>query len=187
MGDFNDLYRVLGNIPHLMAKAERNTLKKGAAVVMGAAKKKLGTYQGESGEYPAWKPLKPYTVARKYTIKSGDNKGFFNKKGLKLLKQKGGWKVGTSDDSPLVDSGHLRQAITTDQKEINKGLVYVGVASGSSNSKKGDPGSYAAAHEFGHEPKNIPARPFLRPALHENRDQIKEIAKKEIIKSLRRL
>ncbi|AIG27422.1 hypothetical protein EGH10_20925 [Brevibacillus laterosporus] len=185
MGDFNDLYRVLGNIPHLMAKAERNTLKKGAAVVMGAAKKKLGTYQGESGGYKAWVKLKPETVRKKHMSKT--KAGALTRAGKRYKEKHGAWGAGGNDDSPLVDSGSLRQAITTDEKQINKGVAYVGVASGSSDSKKGDPGSYAAAHEFGYEPKNIPARPFLRPALHENRDQIKEIAKKEIIKSLRRL
>nr|WP_236871049.1 HK97-gp10 family putative phage morphogenesis protein [Brevibacillus laterosporus] len=113
--------------------------------------------------------------------------GALTRAGKRYKKKHGSWGAGGNDDSPLVDSGQLRQALTADEKQINKGVVYVGVASGKSDSKKGDPGSYAATHEFGYEPKNIPARPFLRPALHENRDQIKEIAKKEVIKSLRRL
>lgn len=187
MAGFDDLFRVLSSIPERVDRAEKQALKKGAAIVMGRAKKKLGTYQGESGGYPAWKPLKPYTVARKYTIKSGPNKGFFNKKGLKLLRQPGGWKVGTSADAPLVDTGHLRQAITTDDSDLNKGVMYVGVAAGTSEKGKGSPGDYAAAHEFGYAPKNIPPRPFLRPALHESKDDIKQELVKQLQNELRKM
>ncbi|QDX91072.1 hypothetical protein EEL30_00910 (plasmid) [Brevibacillus laterosporus] len=185
MGDFNDLYRALGNIPNLMAKAEKNALKKGASIVMGAAKEKLGTYQAGSGGYKSWVKLRPETIRKKHMSKT--KAGALTRAGRKYMKKHGSWGAGGNDDSPLVDSGHLRQAITTDEKQIKKGVVYVGVATGKSNSKKGDPGSYAATHEFGLEAKNIPARPFLRPALHENKAKIKEIAKKEVVKQIRRL
>lgn len=94
---------------------------------------------------------------------------------------------GTNDDAPLVDTGHLRQAVTTDTKDIDKGTVYVGVASGKKDSKGNSPGIYAAAHEFGYAPKNIPARPFLRPAAYESREDIRndiaEAVKEELWKT----
>ncbi|MGF9909484.1 hypothetical protein [Brevibacillus porteri] len=188
MAGFDELFRALNSIPKQVDTATKRGLKRGATQVMRKAKEKLGSYQGESGPYPAWKHLKPYTVARKYTVKSGANKGFFNKKGLKLLRQPGGWRVGSTADAPLVDSGHLRQAITTDDSDLNSdGVMYVGVASGSSSDGKGAPGDYATAHEFGSATRNIPPRPFLRPALHESHEAIKKAVTDELLKGLRRL
>ncbi|KKX52567.1 MULTISPECIES: HK97-gp10 family putative phage morphogenesis protein [Brevibacillus] len=188
MAGFDTLFRALNSIPKEVDAATKRGLKRGAAKVMKKAKEKLGSYQSESGPYPSWKHLKPETVARKYTVKSGPNKGFFNKKGLKLLRQPGGWRVGSSADAPLVDSGQLRQAITTDDSDLkSEGVMYVGVASGAGENGNGGPGDYAAAHEFGSGPKNIPARPFLRPALYESQDEIKEAVTTELLKGLRRL
>lgn len=188
MAGFDQLFKALNSIPKQVDAATKRGLKRGATKVMRKAKEKLGSYQSESGPYPAWKNLKPDTVARKFTVKSGPNKGFFNKKGLKLLHQPGGWRVGSSADAPLVDTGLLRQAITTDDGDLNsKGIMYVGVASGGGEPGKGDPADYAAAHEFGYAPKNIPERPYLRPALHESQDAIKEAVTSELIKGLRQL
>lgn len=45
---------------------------------------------------------------------------------------------------------------------------------------------YARAHEFGYEPRNLPARPFLRPSLADpgNRKQILNILTENINKAL---
>jgi phage gpG-like protein len=185
MGGFNDLFKALSTIPEGVEKATQKGLKRGAVIVMGKAKQKLGTYQPASGGYPAWKLLSPLTVARKYTIKSGQHKGFLNKKGVELAHQPGGWKVGSTADGPLVESGHLRQAITTDDSDLSHGVMYVGVAAGSPDQGKGSPGDYAAAHEFGYAPKNIPPRPYLRPALEESKEQIKEEVTKALLEGLR--
>ncbi|UED72152.1 hypothetical protein [Brevibacillus sp. HD3.3A] len=188
MAGFDDLFKALKGIPNQVDAAAKRGLKRGAAQVMKKAKQKLGTYQAASGPYPAWKHLKPYTVAMKYTVKSGPNKGFFNKKGMKLLRQQGGWRVGSSADAPLVDRGHLRQAITTDDSDLSSdGVMYVGVGSGSDKKGKGSPGDFAAAHEFGYAPGNLPARPFLRPALHESKDAIKDAVVSELLKEMRKL
>jgi phage gpG-like protein len=171
--DFNGLFQVLSSIPDGVQRATEQGLRKSAVIVMKRAKSKFGTYQPASHGYPAWPKLKPTTVARKYTIKSGVLKGFLNKKGVELLHQPGGWKVGNSGvDAPLIDTGHLRNAITTDETEIRSGTVYVGVAKGGGGKGSGSTAG-AAAHEFGYAPKGIPARPYLRPALEESREEIR--------------
>jgi len=188
LADFSDLYKALSSIPGGVDRATKKGLKKGAARVMGKAKKKLGTYQPASGGYPAWPKLKPETVKRKHMSQSGKNKGKLTGAGKKYIVKHGSWGAGGNDDAPLVGiAGHLKQAITTDDSQLDsKGVMYVGVAAGSGTQGKGSPGDYAAAQEFGYAPKKIPPRPYLRPALHESKEEIKEDVAKELMHELRR-
>lgn len=63
--------------------------------------------------------------------------------------------------------------------DVSKGIVYIGVAGGSGG-KGSSPAKYASAHEFGSAKKNIPPRPYLRPSIFENKEQIEEDIKKAI-------
>ncbi|UED70691.1 HK97 gp10 family phage protein [Brevibacillus sp. HD3.3A] len=186
MGSFNDLFKALGSIPQHADDACKRGLKRGAAIVMGKAKKKLGSYQAGSGSYAAWVKLKPETVRKKHLSKT--QAGKLTQAGKKYLRQHGSWGAGGDADAPLVDTGHLRQAITIDDHSLrSSGVVYVGVAAGNKDQGKGNPGDYAAAQEFGYAQKNIPPRPFLRPALHESKDEIREQIKRELQREMRRL
>lgn len=187
MGGFEDLFKALSSILLAVDTATKKGLKRAAVIVMGRAKGKLGAYQQSSGAYPAWVKLDPETVRRKHLTSSGK----VSQAGKKYLKIHGSWGSGGNDDAPLVDSGHLRQAITTDYSQLDHGIAYVGVASGSGEPGKGSVADYAAIHEFGgltgkgHK-VHIPARPFLRPSLEESKEQIKEEVKKALLEELRK-
>ena len=94
---------------------------------------------------------------------------------------------GTADDSPLVNTGHLRAAITTDESQITQGNIYIGVVKGKA-SKKGKKASaiatYGAAQEYGSAKRNIPPRPYLRPSVVENKEEIAEDIKNGIAEML---
>ena len=51
--------------------------------------------------------------------------------------------------------------------------LYVGVA-------EGNVATYGAAHEYGSAKRNIPPRPYLRPSVVENKEQIAEDIKNGI-------
>ncbi|WP_027416212.1 phage virion morphogenesis protein [Aneurinibacillus terranovensis] len=182
MAGFEELFRALGEIPDGIDNAMKKGLKKGAVIVMKRAKLKLGTYQ------PGWPALKPETVRKKHMSKT--QAGRLTRAGRRYLREHGSWGTGGNDDSPLVDKGHLKQAITTDFSELDQGVAYVGVAAGS-----GENGSstadYAKIHEFGgmagrgHR-VHVPARPFLRPSLEESKEQIKDAVAQAIVEELRR-
>ncbi len=54
-----------------------------------------------------------------------------------------------------------------------EGIREIKVNSGSNFSARiGSRVPYAAAHEFGYPPRNLPARPYLRPALNASKDNI---------------
>jgi phage gpG-like protein len=184
LSNFADLFKALQDIPDAMNRAQRKAMKRSAAIVMGVAKAKLGTYQSASGAFISWAKLKPETVRRKHLSKTGSGK--LSRAGKAYIKKHGSWGAGGNDDSPLSQMGHLRQAITTDFSDISRGVAYVGVAAGSNAEGKGSPSDYAAAHEFGYAPKNLPARPYLRPALEESKVNIREEAAKAITEELRR-
>ena len=187
--DLSTLINTMTNIEDAIKKGAENGLKRAGVRVMGTAKGKLGNYQPSSGEYQAWAELKPETIRRKFLRKSESGTGKRTKRtltnaGNKFVSkygQNGKFKAsGTSDDMPLVDTGHLRASITTDTSEIDIGNVYVGVASGTSANKKSSPAAYAAAHEYGYAAKNIPPRPYLRPSVFENKKEIEEDIKQAI-------
>ena len=71
-----------------------------------------------------------------------------------------------------------------DTAEVSDGKVYIGVAKGKTNKKRkgktSDVATYGAAHEYGSARRNIPPRPYLRPAVVENKEQIAEDIKNGI-------
>lgn len=168
MSEFDRLFSVLRDMPDVVSAGAEKGLRKGALRVVRTAQDKLGTYQPAVGEFPAWEKLKPESVRRKYSQK--------NKKAARAyLKKHGAWGAGGNDDGPLVDNGFLSKAITSDDSDIKDGVMYIGVMGGTvPNDKGSDPSVYAATHEFGDTARNIPARPYLRPALYENQEQVAE-------------
>lgn len=182
MSDFNRLIGSILGIEDAIKEGAENGLKQAGARVVGAAKQKLGTYQPSVGEYPAWQVLKPASIAAKYRSSSG--KGI-KKSGKEYLRRYGSFQAsGTADDSPLVDTGLLRKLITMDTGEVSEGKVYIGVAKGKTNTerkgKTSDVATYASVQEYGSAKKNIPPRPYLRPAVVENKEQIAEDIKNGI-------
>lgn len=187
MSDFEKLIKTITGIEDVILQGAQDGLKQAGARVMGTAKAKLGTYQPSVGEYPAWQTLKPQTVKRKYLSEKGNVK----KSGKEYLKKYGSFEPsGTGDDSPLVDTGALRQAITMDKSQIAQGNVYIGVARGKNGEKKqnkkrknkkpSDIATYGAAQEYGSAKRNIPPRPYLRPSVVENKEEIAEDIKNGI-------
>ena len=191
MSDFEKLIKAITNIEEVIQQGAQNGLKQAGIRVMGTAKAKLGTYQPSVGEYPAWQTLKPQTVKRKYLSEKGNVK----KSGKEYLKKYGSFEPsGTADDSPLVDTGALRQAITIDKSQITQGNVYIGVAKGKNGEKKqnkkrknkkpSDIATYGAAQEYGSAKNNIPPRPYLRPSVVENKEEIAEDIKNGIAENM---
>ena len=73
---------------------------------------------------------------------------------------------------PLVSrSGHLRRSIRSGMEDQKGWIGSIGVI-------------YAGVHEFGSTKRNIPARPFLKPAIEDNRNEISEIILDEILKGM---
>jgi HK97 gp10 family phage protein len=67
-----------------------------------------------------------------------------------------------------VRTNRLRSSITHEDKHYEThSIAYIGTNV-----------EYAPYVEFGVVSKNIPAQPYLRPAIEENRDKIKEMIKK---------
>ena len=64
-----------------------------------------------------------------------------------------------------VKTGHLRRSISHEiQSDENTSKAYIGTNV-----------EYAPYVEFGVASKNIPAQPYLRPAIEENRDKIRDM------------
>lgn len=164
MSDFQRLIKTITSIEEAIQKGAQNGLKQAGMRVMGTAKEKLGTYQPSVGEYPAWAKLKPQSIKQKYS----------GKKGKKYLKKYGNFTPsGTADDGPLVGTSLLRKLITTDESQLAQGNVYIGVA-------QKNVATYGAAQEYGSAKRNLPPRPYLRPSIVENKEEIAEDIKNGI-------
>ncbi len=62
-----------------------------------------------------------------------------------------------------------------------EGIREINVSSvGDFSAKLGSRVPYAAAHEFGYPPRNLPARPYLNPALNASKDNILMIFNKRL-------
>lgn len=196
MSDFKDLIRGLNKLPQAIQEGCEEGLKKAGITVIETAKEKLGEYQPSVGGYPAWAKLKPKSIRAKFLSKSKSfhvnennqvrinitnaGKKFLTKYGTNAKVFGAGKQFqasGTSDDSPLVDTGNLRAAITTDDSDVSKGNIYIGVS--------GVP--YGASHEFGDSSRNIPPRPYLRPSVVENKEEIEQQLKESISNGFRKV
>lgn len=77
-------------------------------------------------------------------------------------------KPSAPGSPPNVDSGALRRSI--EHSVITAGSQVVGAVSAGGGNVP-----YALAQEFGYMPRNLPPRPYLRPALHGSRADILRI------------
>ena len=174
MSDFQRLIKTITSIEEAIQEGAQNGLKQAGSRVMGTAKAKLGTYQPSVGEYPAWQKLKPQSIKQKYSGKKGKVK----ESGKEYLKKYGSFAPsGTADDGPLVGTSLLRRLITTDESQLAQGNVYIGVA-------QKNVATYGAAQEYGSAKRNIPPRPYLRPSVVENKEEIAEDIKNGIAENM---
>lgn len=153
----SQLAKRFGRAPLLIHAEVEKSMAVSAILVRDTAVKKFGTYQPAVGEFPAWEPLKPDTVAQKA-------------------------KAGAAGDDPLI--GHyagksknkawpapLRNTISI---KVEGWVAAVGTD---------DPlGKY---HEYG--TAHIPPRPFLRPALYEKMAEIQAIMAGGLAAGLRKM
>lgn len=200
MSDIRNLIQAVDNIQKAIEQGCEDGLRAAGVQVAGTAKEKFGQYQPAVGEYPAWAPLKPESIRQKFLSNSkkfhisdsGKVRINMKRAGQKYLEKYGrNAKVfgagkqfqtsGTSDDGPLVATGHLRAAIRTDDSDVSNGYIYIGVAGKGGKSSVAD---YAVAHEFGSAKQNIPPRPYLRPSVVENKDVIEEEIKRAIAQAI---
>lgn len=191
MGTEQEAEQAMQKLKKAMQEGGEDGLRIAGLRVKAAAQKKLGHYQ------PGWAKLKPESIRQKHLSRTKDF--YINEKGQVRIKFKDEEKTkkfldqygrnakvfggerqfqasGTSADGPLIDTGLLRESITTDESELSNGVNYVGTSQGV---KK-----YAAAHEFGSTKRKIPPRPYLRPALEENREEVIKDIRQAVIDAL---
>lgn len=126
-----------------------------------AATKTASNAKKRLGQYQqGWAKLKEVTIRRKFGK---------NKSASKVRLKRG----GSGSDSPLVDTGIMRAGITYKVDRF------------SLQAEVGTPAIQAATHEFGDESRGIPARPYLRPALHEEMKHIEDSLAMGIAKRVR--
>lgn len=90
------------------------------------------------------------------------------KKREKVIKEIAVFVEGEAKIRTPVDTGHLRRSISHKTKTDEQ----------QSTATIGTNVEYAAAVEYGVVSKNIPAQPYLRPAIDENLGDIKDIINK---------
>jgi HK97 gp10 family phage protein len=169
---FESLIMKFAAMPELITKEIEKSMKKSAMKVRDDATKKFGEYQPAEGPYPAWAQLKESTIKEKEKAGGGDDplighypSGTGNHKRMSLKNAKDAFKRTGKWPMPLrssigIETEGLTAAVGTD-----------------------DPiGKY---HEYGTE--HIPPRPFLRPALYENKDSIKNNVKEGIQNGIKAL
>lgn len=145
----------------LISPAVSIAVKKGALKVRDDAVKKFGTLQPAVGPFPAWEPLKPETIAQKGA--SGDGNPLIGSYGeyIKGKRQKVARKSSSS-----AYPAPLRNTIEIDCDNLN---AVIG-----SKDPLGPIHEYGAAGTGKGHNGIIPPRPFLRPALYENLENIQK-------------
>jgi HK97 gp10 family phage protein len=128
-------------------------LRKSGELIQKAAQHKIGEYQAASGPFAAWEPLTESTV--------DDRK-----------------RRNYTPNDPLLRSGELQRSIVI-EAGVNK--VLIGVKSAPTEDGKADIGDIAVYQELG--TATIPPRPFLGPALHENRKEAIELFKIALVEA----
>ena len=145
---------------HIIDSEMTRAIQKCARKVRDTATKKFGFYQPASGGFVGWAKLKPATVRRKL-------------------------KAGGGED-PLI--GHYKVA----RRNRIHGMPLMSsisdyVTDGGWTGVVGTDDPIGKHHEYGAPKATIPPRPFLRPALHEEQDFIRDETKDAIRRAIRRL
>jgi len=134
--------------------AAHSALEHGAAVVRDEARLRIGTYQSEVGGFAEWSSLTEATHRERV-------------------------RLGYSPDDPLLRSGDLRKAITS-QREGNEAAA--GVLQEASGADGRNLGNIAIWQELG--TARIPPRAFLGPAGFVKADTVAELIGKAVTQSL---
>lgn len=138
------LIKKMALLPEIAQREVQKKMKESAMQVRDTAVKKFGEYQAAEGDYSAWPELKPETVAAKE-------------------------KAGGAED-PLIGhyDGKAKNKVWPQPLRNTVGTKVDGFAAA-----VGTDDPLGEWHEYGTEDGHIPPRPFLRPALYENQDNIK--------------
>lgn len=169
--DFNSLIEKLVAAPEAVRNQVENEMKKSAVMVRDEAVKKFGTYQPGVGDLPAWAKLKKSTISQKEEAGSeGDDPliGHSNSHGKKI------WEAPLSRSIGYKVDG-LNAAVGTDDP---LGEIHEYGAPDTS-------GEHAKSAAGKNHTSVIPPRPFLRPALYENQDKIKDNIKEGLQDALK--
>lgn len=156
--EFSDPEALVRQVAKQIAAAElemSETLHVASDMVQHRAKEKIGHYQLAVGEFVEWTQLKDSTKADRVA-------------------------KGYPADEPLLRDGTLRDAIHTD---VHRDHAFVGVESGLTPDGKSDIGDIAVYLEMG--TANMPPRPFLGPALYEQRDEITKLLARSVFAAMR--
>ncbi|MHB1651666.1 MAG: phage virion morphogenesis protein [Desulfitobacteriaceae bacterium] len=158
--NLNQLMVKLAQAPHMIDAEMRLAVKKSARKVRDTAVKKFGSYQQAVGGLPAWAPLKPATIRRKARAGGGEDPLIGHYK-VKSRNRIHGMPLMSSISDYVTDGG------------------WTGVV--------GTDDPVGKHHEYGAPKANIPPRPFLRPALFEEQDFIREETSDAIKRTIMRL
>lgn len=165
--NFEELIMKFTEIPELVTKQIELSMKKSAMKVRDDATKKFGEYQPAVGPYPAWETLSLRTVIEKMDRGAESPQPLIGAYGASQYQE--GNRVTKNEIWPE----HLRNTI--------------GIKAEGLNAAVGTDDPLGKWHEYGTEDERIPPRPFLRPALYENQDTIKNNVKEAIQNGLKSL
>jgi len=160
---FGELIARMMAAPAKVEAAVSLGVKAAAVKVRDDATKKFGTYQSAVGPYPAWENLKPATVASKVAAGGAEDPliGHYPNGNGRTRRL----KRTTSTGKKIYWPANLRNTI---------GIKVEGL-----NAAVGTDDPLGKFHEYG--TAHIPPRPFLRPALFENQEVVKEAVKAGVI------
>ncbi len=143
----------LGRVSQSMKPSLQSGLGEVGRHLRDEAKKRLGSYQR------GWAKLKRATVVAKQRRRGG----LVGSRRAGLSKLVSSVNSSLNGDEPLVLDGKLKNSINY---EVNMDSMNTVVYSDN---------PYAAVHEYGYAPKNVPARSYMRLTLWEEEDTVKKI------------
>lgn len=158
--DIKQLIQKFAAAPHIIDAEMKAAVTKSTRRVRDTATKKFGTYQPGVGGLPGWTKLKSATIRRKA-------------------------KAGGGED-PLI--GHY----TVKSRNRQHGMPLVSsisdyVTDGGWTGVVGTDDLIGKHHEYGAPKANIPPRPFLRPALYQEQDFIRQETRDAIKRAFTKL
>ena len=162
---FESLIKMFATMPEIISKEIEKEIKKSAIKVRDDAVNKFGEYQPAVGPYPAWEMLSINTVTQKINHGAEGTQPLIGAYGADKFQE--GNKATKNEAWPQP----LRNTI---------GIKVEGL-----QAAVGTDDPIGKHHEYGAPKKNIPPRPFLRPALYENQDNIKNNVKEGIQNSMK--
>jgi phage gpG-like protein len=150
----------LKDVEKNIEKQLRLALKDAVDHLFDEVRNKFGKYN------KGWAKLKRATVIAKARRRMGKGGGMSSSKFSGVISS----TAGAMNDDPLILFGNLRESIerkVTGSGQHMEGIVY-------SDAK------YAAVHEYGYAPKNVPARSYMRLTLWEEENFIVRLVNNRI-------